>query len=87
VTKSCWAYPDLQRFFNRQAQSITGILKSTLVSLLVKEAELRSADSLLSNRHRRYAARAFKLPLDTQLEMEFEILLLINLSLEDYLTP
>jgi hypothetical protein len=53
---------DLQRLVNRQAQSITGMLKSTPAGPLVKEAGLRPASSLLSNRHRRYATRAYGLP-------------------------
>jgi hypothetical protein len=54
---------DLQKLVNRQAQSITGMLKSTPAGPLVKEAGLRLANSLLSNRHRRYATRAYGLPL------------------------
>jgi ribonuclease HI len=54
---------DLQKLVNRQAQSITGMLKSTPAGPLVKEAGLRPAKSLLSNRHRRYATRAYGLPL------------------------
>jgi hypothetical protein len=54
---------DIQRLVNRQAQSITGMLKSTPAGPLVKEAGLRPASSLLSNRHRRYTTRAYGLPL------------------------
>jgi hypothetical protein len=48
--------------FNRQSRSITGMLRTTPIGPLVKEAGLRSADSLLANRQRRYATRAFELP-------------------------
>jgi hypothetical protein len=38
------------------------MLRTTPIGSLVKEAGLRSADSLLANRQRRYATRAFELP-------------------------
>jgi hypothetical protein len=38
------------------------MLRTTPIGPLVKEAGLRSADSLLANRQRRYATRAFELP-------------------------
>jgi hypothetical protein len=38
------------------------MLRTTPIGLLVKEAGLRSAESLLANRQRRYATRAFELP-------------------------
>jgi hypothetical protein len=47
---------------NTQSRSITGMLRTTPIGPLVKEAGLRSADSLLANRQRRYATRAFELP-------------------------
>jgi hypothetical protein len=38
------------------------MLRTTPIGPGVKEAGLRSADSLLANRQRRYATRAFELP-------------------------
>jgi hypothetical protein len=53
---------DLQELVNGQSRSITGLLRTTPIRPLVKEAGVRSADSLLANRRRRYATRAFELP-------------------------
>jgi hypothetical protein len=38
------------------------MLRTTPIGPLVKEAGLRSAESLLANRQRRHATRAFELP-------------------------
>jgi hypothetical protein len=53
---------DIQKLVNRQSRSITGMLRTTPIGPLVKEAGLRPADSLLANRQRRYATWAFELP-------------------------
>jgi hypothetical protein len=60
-TKNHSRTTDLQTLVNRQSRSITGMLRTTPIGSLVKEAGLRSADSLLANRQRRYATRAFQL--------------------------
>jgi hypothetical protein len=61
-TKNIGRTTDLQKLVKRQPRSITGMLRTTPIGPLVKEAGLRSADSLLANRRRRYATRAFELP-------------------------
>jgi hypothetical protein len=60
-TKNHFRTSDLQKFVNRQSRPITGMLRTTPIGPLVKEAGLRSADSLLANRQRRYATRALEL--------------------------
>jgi ribonuclease HI len=61
-TRNTGRTADIQKLVNRQSWSITGMLRTTPISPLVKEAGLRPADSLLANRQRRYATRAFELP-------------------------
>jgi hypothetical protein len=61
-TKNHSRTTDRQKLVNRQSRSITGMLRTTPIGPLVNEAGLRSADSLLANRQRRYATRAFELP-------------------------
>jgi hypothetical protein len=61
-TKNYSPTTDLQKLGNRQSRSITGMLRTTPIGPLGKEARLRSPDSLLANRQRRYATRAFELP-------------------------
>jgi hypothetical protein len=61
-TKTIGRTTDLQKLVNRQSCSITGVLRTTPIGPLVKEAGLRSADSLLANRLLRYATRACELP-------------------------
>jgi hypothetical protein len=45
-TKNHSRTTDLQKLVNRQSRSITGMLRTTPIGPLVKEAGLRSADSL-----------------------------------------
>jgi hypothetical protein len=61
-TRNTGRTADIQKLVNRQFRSITGMLRTTPIGPLVKEAGLRPADSLLANRQRRYATRAFELP-------------------------
>jgi ribonuclease HI len=61
-TKNHSRTTDLQKLVNRQSRSITGMLRTTPIGPLVTDAGLRSADSLLANRQRRYATRAFESP-------------------------
>jgi ribonuclease HI len=61
-TRNTGRTDDIQKLVNRQSRSITGMLRTTPTGPLVKEAWLRPADSLLANRQRRYATRAFELP-------------------------
>jgi hypothetical protein len=49
-TKNHSRTTDLQKLVNRQSRSITGMLRTTPIGPLVKEASLRSAESLLANR-------------------------------------
>jgi hypothetical protein len=61
-TKNHSRTTDLQKLVNQQSRSITGLLRTTPIGLLVKEAGLRSADSVLATRQRRYATRPIELP-------------------------
>jgi hypothetical protein len=49
-TKNVGRTTNVQELVNRQSRSITGILRTTSIGPLIKEAGLRSADSLLANR-------------------------------------
>jgi hypothetical protein len=65
IPNSLQVYPrqpviDLQKLANRQSHPIRGILRTTVIGPLVKEAGLRSADLLLAHRQRRYTTRAFE---------------------------
>jgi hypothetical protein len=53
---------DIQKLVNRQASAITGALPSTALGPLVKESDLRSAESLLNNRTRRFGLRLLNTP-------------------------
>jgi hypothetical protein len=53
---------DIQKLVNRQARAITGALPSTALGPLVKESGLRSAESLLNNRTRRFGLRLLNTP-------------------------
>jgi hypothetical protein len=70
-TKNHSRTTDLQKLVNRQSRSITGMLRNTPIGPLVKEAGLRSADSLLANRQRRYATRPLNYHTVIQLVMVF----------------
>jgi hypothetical protein len=52
---------DIQKLVNRQARSIIGMMRTTPIGPPVKDAGLRSADSLLANQQRRFVAHAFEL--------------------------
>jgi hypothetical protein len=53
---------DIQKLVNRQARAITGALPTTALGPLVKESGLRSAESLLNNRKRRFGLRLLNTP-------------------------
>jgi hypothetical protein len=61
-TKNIGRTTDFQKLVNRQSSSITGMLRTTPLGPLIKGAGLRSPDSLLENRRRRFATRTFELP-------------------------
>ena len=61
-----WAQ-EYQNLICRQGRTITGMFKSAPIGVVVKEAGLRSAASLLDNRQRRYALRVLSLPKDNTL--------------------
>ena len=52
----------IQLMINRQARAITGMLKSTPVGPLVREAGLTPAEALLEARQLRYTTRLLSLP-------------------------
>ena len=52
----------IQKLVNRQGRTITGTFPGSPVGVVVKEAGLRPAISLLNNRQRRYAQRLLSLP-------------------------
>ena len=47
---------------NKQSRTITGILKTSPIDLLIKEAEMTPTGPLLDHRQRKYALRTLKLP-------------------------
>jgi hypothetical protein len=49
---------DIQLLVNRQARAITGALPPTALGPLIKESGLRSAESLLNNRTRRFGSES-----------------------------
>jgi hypothetical protein len=53
---------NLQLLVNRQARAITGALPSTALGPLIKESGLRSAESLLNNKTRRFGLRLLNTP-------------------------
>jgi ribonuclease HI len=55
----------MQRMINRQARAITGMLKTTPIGLLNREAGLTPAEVLLEGRQLRYTARLLGLPEDS----------------------
>ena len=58
-----WA-DEHRKIVNRQGRTITGMFRSAPIGVVIKEAGLRPATSLLSNRQRRYAHRILSLPQD-----------------------
>jgi hypothetical protein len=56
------SYKGACRVPNRQARAITGALPSTALGPLIKESGLRSAESLLNNRTRRFGSRLLSTP-------------------------
>lgn len=55
---------DIQLLINRQARSITGMMKKAPIGVTVREAGLQPAVVLLNNRQRRYTQRLLQLPED-----------------------
>jgi ribonuclease HI len=53
---------DIHLMVNRQARAITGALPPTALGPLIKESGLRSAESLLNNRTRRFGSRQLATP-------------------------
>ena len=53
---------EIQTIVNRQGRTITGMFRTAPVGVVIKEAGLRPAISLLNNRQRRYAQRLLSLP-------------------------
>lgn len=53
---------EIQLMINRLARATTGTLRTTPLGPLIKEAGMRSAESMLNNRCRRYALRLLGLP-------------------------
>ncbi|POS82121.1 hypothetical protein EPUL_006259, partial [Erysiphe pulchra] len=58
-----WA-DEHQKLVNRQGRTITGMFRSAPIGVVIKEAGLRPATSLLNNRQRRYAHHILSLPQD-----------------------
>jgi hypothetical protein len=54
----------IQLMVNRQARAITGMLKTTPIRPLIKEAALYPAEALLDRRHMQYTLRLLGLPID-----------------------
>ncbi|QKX53974.1 uncharacterized protein TRUGW13939_01054 [Talaromyces rugulosus] len=52
----------LQGLINNQARAVTGMLKSTPLGPLIREAALEPAEALLDSKQRRYALRLLGLP-------------------------
>lgn len=57
----------IQKLVNRQGRTITGTFPGSPVGVVVKEAGLRPAISLLNNRQRRYAQRLLSLPTENHM--------------------
>ena len=47
---------------NKQSRTIIGVLKTSPIDLLIKEAEMTPIEPLLDHKQRKYALRALKLP-------------------------
>ena len=48
-------------FINKQSRTIIDALKTSLINLLIKKAEMTPTESLLNYRQRKYALRTLKL--------------------------
>ena len=53
---------DVQKLINRQGRSITGMFGTTPIGVVVKEADLNPAKTMLNKRQRKYAERLLKIP-------------------------
>lgn len=58
---------EYQKLVNRQSRTVTGMFRDAPTGVLVKEAGLQPAKSLLNNRQRRYAQKLLALPNDNTL--------------------